>query len=99
MVADQWTRGQRLLPTDGQYFVGFGHTVSGFPPLAASTSNNTLSFSTLPLTTFVLSLNLKPCLVSSFWNCLAISASIPAPIAGKNSTTVTSAPSLLQTEP
>jgi len=74
-------------------------TVSGFPPFAASISSMTLSLSSLPLTTFVLSLNFRPCFVSMRWNCLAISASMPAPIAGRNSTTVTSEPSLLQTDP
>ena len=72
---------------------------SSLPPLAASTLTLTLSPLSSPLVTFVLSLNFMPCLPKIFCVIFAISASMPGPpICPKNSTTVTSVPSLDQTD-
>mmetsp|Transcript_47714 Transcript_47714/g.91169 ORF Transcript_47714/g.91169 Transcript_47714/m.91169 type:complete len:265 (+) Transcript_47714:758-1552(+) len=70
-------------------------------PLALSTLMTRLpsAFLSIPIT-LVLSLNLSPCLVSTRWNVLDTSASMPAPpMEPRNSTTVTLAPSRSHTEP
>ena len=75
-------------------------TVSALPPFAASTSSVTFSPLESPFRTFVPSLNFMPCFSSIFLVVFEISASMPGPpIWPRNSTTVTSDPSLDQTEP
>mmetsp|Transcript_19345 Transcript_19345/g.60242 ORF Transcript_19345/g.60242 Transcript_19345/m.60242 type:complete len:228 (-) Transcript_19345:414-1097(-) len=89
--------------------------VNGLRPIATSTmsasstscspflTDSTVSFAPSPtrspFTTLVPILNFMPCLLSVRWNVLAISSSMPGVTRSRNSTTVTSAPSLRQTEP
>jgi hypothetical protein len=80
----------------------FGCVTSSFfeGSLTFSTVTITLPPSFLAPVTFVLSLNLRPCLVSILWKFLATSASMPTPpIEPRNSTAVTSAPRRDQTDP
>ena len=75
-------------------------TVSCLPPFAASTLSLTPSPLSSPSMTLVLSLNFIPCFSKIFLVVFEMSASIPGPpIWPRNSTTVTSAPNLDQTEP
>ena len=69
------------------------------PPLAASTETLTPFADVSVPTTFVPSLNLKPCFFSIRVKFFTTSASMPGKILSKNSTTVTSAPKRLHTEP
>ena len=69
------------------------------PPAAGSVTTRKPApvFSTP--TTLVESWNFMPCLPRMRWNCLAISPSRPGVMRSRNSTTVTSLPSLRHTEP
>mmetsp|Transcript_23077 Transcript_23077/g.52055 ORF Transcript_23077/g.52055 Transcript_23077/m.52055 type:complete len:273 (+) Transcript_23077:693-1511(+) len=69
------------------------------PFFTSSTVNFTFPPSTVAPVTLVPSLNLMPCFFIIVRNFLAISLSVPGMIRSRNSTTVTSEPSLLQTDP
>mmetsp|Transcript_4544 Transcript_4544/g.18232 ORF Transcript_4544/g.18232 Transcript_4544/m.18232 type:complete len:228 (+) Transcript_4544:430-1113(+) len=74
--------------------------VSVSPPLEGSMLRRTLpsAFFSAPVI-FVESLNFMPCLVSERWKALRISPSMVGTMLGRNSTTVTSEPRRLHTEP
>mmetsp|Transcript_3026 Transcript_3026/g.7407 ORF Transcript_3026/g.7407 Transcript_3026/m.7407 type:complete len:228 (-) Transcript_3026:418-1101(-) len=74
-------------------------SVSCLPSLTDSTVSETPSPLRSPLTTLVCILNFMPCLVRMRWNVFAISESRPGVMRSRYSTTVTSAPSLRQTDP
>jgi hypothetical protein len=70
------------------------------PPFAGSSESTTPPEGDFfAAVTFVLSLNLKPCLVRERWKAFLISPSIVGTMLGRNSTTVTSDPRRDQTEP
>mmetsp|Transcript_9322 Transcript_9322/g.16794 ORF Transcript_9322/g.16794 Transcript_9322/m.16794 type:complete len:229 (+) Transcript_9322:190-876(+) len=74
-------------------------SIVSFSPFDDSTASSTLSPTTCALVTFVFNLNFIFCFFKIFKNSFPISASKLGQIRSKYSTTVTSAPSLLQTDP
>mmetsp|Transcript_25952 Transcript_25952/g.28313 ORF Transcript_25952/g.28313 Transcript_25952/m.28313 type:complete len:202 (-) Transcript_25952:508-1113(-) len=75
-------------------------TIDDFsPPAEGSTVNFTPSPVTSDATTFVLRLNFMPCFFKMFKNFPAVSLSMPGVIESKYSTTVTSVPKRLHTDP
>ena len=73
--------------------------VSASPPLTGSKVTFAPFFAFSTPVTLAPSLKSRPCLVSTRWNCLATSPSMPPRIVSRYSTTVTLAPSRAQTEP
>ena len=69
------------------------------PPFEGSSDRTTPEPDFFAAVTLVLSLNLKPCLVSERWKAFLISPSMVGTMFGRNSTTVTSEPRRDQTEP